>query len=199
MHDQSAMRDDSSATRSSAPRTIVALVGLRCSGKSSVGKRLAEQLKRPFVDLDVELAREFAAERKLGRPVAAGEILTQFGESVFRDAEQRSLERVLMRGEACVIATGGGVIDRAANRESLKRVATCVWLRVPIAELQRRMRSDGGTRPALLGSDPVTEIAEIAARREPLYAEVAAHTIECGTLGTAEIARQISELLAERR
>ncbi len=177
---------------------IVALIGLRCSGKSSVGKQLAKQLGRTFVDLDIELARDFTAGRELAQPLAAGEILSTFGESAFRDAEQRSLERVLMRGGACVIATGGGVIERAANRESLKRVATCVWLRVPIAELQRRMRSDGGTRPALLGNDPVTEIADIEARREPLYAEVADHTIECGTLGTAEIARQISELLTER-
>jgi shikimate kinase len=177
---------------------IVALIGLRCSGKSSVGRELAKKLGRPFVDLDVEIARDFTSERGLAQPMAAGEILSAFGESVFRDVEQTSLERVLGRNEACVIATGGGVVGRAANRESLKRVATCVWLRVPIAELQRRMRSEGGTRPALLGNDPVTEIAEIEARRGPLYAEVANHTIECGTLGTAKIARRIVELLAER-
>jgi shikimate kinase len=176
--------------------SIVALIGLRCSGKSSVGKQLAEKLDRPFVDLDVELAREFSTERALAKPMAAGEILSKFGESVFRDAEQATLERVLARNDGCVIATGGGVIERPANRERLRRAATCIWLRVPIAELERRMRGDRGTRPALLSNDPVGEIAALAARRDGLYAEVARHTIHCGTLGTAELAGQIEALLA---
>lgn len=175
--------------------SIIALLGLRCSGKTSVGRRLAETLGRPFVDLDVELARDFAVERQLDMVPPAGDILSQHGESAFRDVEQKTLERVLESAQPCVIATGGGVIEREGNRDRLRRAATCVWLRVPIAELERRMRGDRGTRPALLGDDPVGEIAALAVRREPLYAETADHAIECGTLGTKEIARRIGLLL----
>src|SRR5262245_5950724 len=118
--------------------SIVALIGLRCSGKTSVGRELARLLDRPLVDLDVELAREFARERTLDTIPAAGEILAQQGEPVFRDIEQRALEVALSREDPCVIATGGGVVERSVNRERLHRSAVCVWLRVPIAELERR-------------------------------------------------------------
>ena len=179
--------------------SIVALLGLRCSGKTSVGRRLAEKLGLPFIDLDLELARDFALIRKLDAKLTAGEILSEHGEHQFRDAEQNTLARVLASAQSCVIATGGGIVERAVNRERLRGAATCVWLRVPIAELERRMRGDRGTRPALLGDDPVGEIAALAARREPLYLEVSDHSIECGTLGTAEIARRIESLLLEGR
>lgn len=178
--------------------SIVALIGLRCSGKTSVGRELSKLLDRPLVDLDVELARRFARERKLDEVPPAGEILARHGESVFRDAEQSALEDALSREDPCVLATGGGVVERSVNRERLHRSAVCVWLSVSIAELERRMRLDRGTRPALLGGDPVGEIAELAARRDPLYALIADYTIECGTRGAAELAREIAGLLRIR-
>lgn len=178
--------------------TIVSLVGLRCSGKSSVGRELAQRIGRPFVDLDVELARDFAKERGLAAIPPAGEILSKHGDLVFRDAEERTLERVLSREDPCVIATGGGVVERSANRDLLRRHTTCVWLRVPVPELERRMQMqrNSSTRPALLGGDPVGEVAALAARRDALYAAVAGHVIECGTLAAPEIARTVQSLLA---
>jgi shikimate kinase len=154
--------------------TIVSLVGLRCSGKSSVGRELAELLDRPFVDLDVELARDFASGH--GAATTAGEILAQHGESVFRDAEERTLERVLARDDAFVVATGGGVVERANNRALLRLHTTCVWLRVPTEELERRMRADKSSRPAL-----------------------SHHGIDCGTRDPQDIARSIAALFAGGR
>lgn len=171
--------------------SIVALVGLRCSGKSTVGRQLAQLVARPFIDLDIELARAFASERNLSTAPPAGEILTRYGEPAFRDIEEKTLERVLARGEACVIATGGGVVERATNRERLREHAACVWLKVPQAELERRMQSDRGTRPALIGRDPVGEMALLASRRDPLYTQVSRWTIDCGTQSATAIARKI--------
>ena len=62
---------------------------------------------------------------------------------------------------------------RPRNRELLRQRATCLLLSVPPAELARRLRADPTPRPALVGSDPVGEIAVLAARRGPLYSEVA--------------------------
>jgi shikimate kinase len=150
----------------------IALVGLRASGKTTLGKLLAERLGRAFVDLDEEVSREDAALSATSTPRPAGEILRDEGEPRFRDLETRALERVLERTELIVLATGGGVVERARNRLLLRTRARCVWLVVPIDELQRRMRADPTARPALLGRDAIAEVAEIAARRDPWFREL---------------------------
>ena len=160
---------------------IVALVGPRCSGKTSVGRELARRLRWPFVDLDDELA---------GRP--AGELLAEIGESTFRDLEEKALRTVLERGGPMVLACGGGVVERDRSRELLARRTTCVWLRASPAELARRMRGDPTRRPSLTGANPVDEIEAILARREPLYAEVASIAIDGRGLGIDEIAKEVA-------
>lgn len=156
----------------------IALVGLRASGKTTLGRALAERLTRVFVDLDEEVSREDAALRATNDARTAGEILAKEGEPHFRDLEERALERVLSRTDKIVLATGGGVVERARNRLLLRTRARCVWLVVPVEELQRRMRADPTVRPALLGRDAIAEVAEIAARREPWFRELDAISVE---------------------
>ncbi len=159
------------------PRPI-ALVGLRASGKTTLGRLLAEKLGRAFVDLDEEVSREDGALRASEVLRPAGEILAVEGEPRFRDLEERALERVLSRTEPLVLATGGGVVERAKNRLLLRVRARCLWLQVPVEELQRRMRADPTARPALLGRDPITEVPEIAARREAWFGELTATAVD---------------------
>lgn len=159
------------------PRPI-ALVGLRASGKTTLGRLLAEKLGRAFVDLDEEVSREDAAQRGTSALRAAGEILVAEGEPRFRDLEERALERVLSRTEPLVLATGGGVVERAKNRLLLRTRARCLWLQVPVEELQCRMRADPTARPALLGRDPIAEVPDIAAHRDALFRELTATTID---------------------
>jgi len=174
---------------SDASARIVALVGPRCSGKTSVGRELARKLAWPFVDLDEEIAATHAGAR------GAGEVLAELGEAAFRALEERTLRERLAKGGPVVIACGGGVVELASSRQVLARRATCVWLRVGAIELARRMRADPTMRPSLTGGDPVEEIEAVMARREPLYAEVAAITIDARGLGVDEIAaRVLSEL-----
>jgi len=177
---------------SGAARTI-ALVGLRCSGKSSVGRALAERLALPFVDLDAELAR-LARERHGGAERPAGAWLAELGEPAFRDLETAALERVLARPAPCVLATGGGVVERAANR-SLLAACTCVWLQVPAAELARRMEADPTPRPGLLGPDPTAEIEELERRRAPLYAVLEPLAVDA-CAPAADVAARIERSLA---
>ncbi len=175
----------------------IALVGLRCSGKTSVGRELARRLGRSFVDLDEEIAQLFASERGLAQVPHAGDVLSRIGESAFRDLEERALRSALARPEPSVIATGGGVVERAGNRELLGREAAVVWLRVDVAELQRRLRSATDPRPPLAGSDRAAEVPELAVRREPLYREIGPVEVECGKLGVGEVAALILARLRE--
>ncbi len=172
------------------PRPI-ALVGLRASGKTTLGRLLAEKLGRVFVDLDEEVSREDAALRASEVLRPAGEILATEGEPKFRDLEERALERVLSRTEPLVLATGGGVVERAKNRLLLRTRARCLWLQVPVEELQRRMRVDPTVRPALLGRDPIAEVPEIATRRDAWFRALEPEIVPDGS--TPE--RVVSELL----
>ena len=178
---------------------IVALIGARCSGKTIAGRELAKRLGWPFVDLDEEIARAHAAARGSGDPWPAGTVLEREGEAAFRDLEARCLEGVLGRRGPFVLATGGGVVDRAENRGLLSRRTTCVWLRVAPSEMQRRMRGDRAPRPALEGSDPVEELPRIAARREPAYAEACELELDCRGLVPGEVARRLAERIGRGR
>ncbi|MFN0007107.1 MAG: shikimate kinase [Planctomycetota bacterium] len=162
----------------------MALIGPRCSGKTSVGRELARLLAWPFVDLDDEIAAARAAP-------GAGEVLAEVGEPAFRALEERLLRERIAQGGPVVIACGGGVVENENSRQVLARRATCVWLRVSATELARRMRADPTIRPSLTGGDPVEEIETVMARREPLYAEVAAITIDGRGLGIDEIAARV--------
>jgi shikimate kinase len=170
-----------------SPWRTIALVGLRASGKTTLGEALAQRLTLPYVDLDDEIVRRVNDVRIL----APGEVWSTFGESAFRSLEAESLEHVLARAKPVVLATGGGVIERAQNRELLKHRALVVWLQVAIPELQRRLRGDSTERPALLGFDPIDEVPVIAARREPLYEEVAHVKLECGDREPAELVEEL--------
>jgi shikimate kinase len=162
----------------------VALIGPRCSGKTSVGRELARQLGWPFVDLDDEIA---AAHESAG----AGEVLAEVGEVAFRALEERVLRERIAKGGPVVIACGGGVVELASSRQLLARRATCVWLRVSATELARRMRADSTLRPSLTRGDPVEEISTVLVRREPLYAEIAAIAIDGRGLGVEETAARV--------
>ncbi|MDE0890835.1 MAG: shikimate kinase [Planctomycetota bacterium] len=140
----------------------VVLLGLRCAGKSAVGRELAKELDLPFVDLDLELA----ALEGSGRSV--GELLEELGEERFRDLEVAALSASLSRG-ALVLAAGGGVIEREENRSLLGEGAKLIWLDAPDEELLRRRGADETSRPLLAGADPAEELSLIGPRRRALY------------------------------
>lgn len=174
-----------------APRATLALLGLRCSGKSTVGRLLAQELGRAFVDQDEETLR---FGRQAGWRVATvGELLARAGEARFRELEAVALRRLLEPCPELVLATGGGVVERADNRTWLARTARCVLLVVPSELLSQRLRRDPTERPALLGTDAATELDRLWTRREPLYRAVAEVVIECGEAAPPEIVRRVLE------
>lgn len=155
------MSDAVSAAPSRAgPRTI-ALIGLMGVGKSTVGRRLAARIGRPFVDGDEEI------ERAAGRSVS--EIFADLGEAEFRAGEARVMRRLLM-GPPVVLATGGGAVLNVKTRNLLKSHAVSVWLRAELPVIAERVaRRD--TRPLLRGKDPLATLTALAEARYPIYAE----------------------------
>lgn len=146
----------------------VTLIGYRGTGKSTVAALLAARLGLPWCDADTVL------EQRLGCTIAA--LVGDRGEAAFRDAEAAVL-RDLVPGFAGVLATGGGVVLRPENRLLLRSSARpVVWLTAPADVIRRRLAADPLTaarRPALAGRDPLDEVADAVAVREPLYRESA--------------------------
>jgi shikimate kinase len=147
---------------------LLALVGMPGCGKSTVGRQLARQLGCDLLDTDTEL------ERRLGMPVRS--FFELHGEEAFREAEQAVVEEVTRRGEG-VIATGGGVVLRSANREVLHARAQVVYLRASPEELHRRLRHDT-RRPLLQVADPLGRLRDLFRERDPLYRRTAHYVIE---------------------
>lgn len=142
-------------------RRAIVLVGLMGSGKSTVGRRLALRLGLPFVDADSEI------ERAAGMTIP--EIFARFGEPHFRDGERRVIAR-LIDGTPRVVATGGGAFVSAETRALILDKATAIWLDADIPTLVERVGKRGG-RPLLEGRDPAEALSELAAVRNPIYAQ----------------------------
>ncbi|MCC6409629.1 MAG: shikimate kinase [Planctomycetes bacterium] len=176
----------------STPRQTLALIGLRCSGKSSVGERLAKTLGLPFTDLD-ERVREFASNVEATEFHHTGEVLAMIGASRFRALESLALAMALDRKVPFVLATGGGVVELAENRSRLASSSLVIWLDAPLDVLSARLRADPALRPPVLGRDPVEELAALHARRAAWYAEVANLRIDSGADSPDVIAARLSE------
>lgn len=168
---------------------VLALIGMRGAGKTRVGALLAERLSMPFVDLDRELALAAGAR-------SAGDVLARVGEPAFRELEGRTLARVVESPEPLVLATGGGSVEHPFVRNLLERRATCLWLRVEVDVLRRRIAADRTHRPALGGGDALEELEGLAQRRDPLYAELADVALECGEASVDELVERLRALLA---
>lgn len=141
------------------------LVGLMGAGKSTIGRRLAQRLGLPFSDADDEIVAA------AGMSIA--EIFERFGEFYFRDGERRVIAR-LMDEERQVIATGGGAFIDPETRAAILRDGVAIWLDSDIETLAERV-ARRNHRPLLIGKDPATVLRELAAARNPFYAEAHIH------------------------
>jgi len=149
-------------------RSNLFLVGLPGAGKSTLGRTLARRLGLFFVDADVEL------EQRLG--VTIPMIFEIEGEATFRDREEATLSELVLRS-GIVLATGGGVVIRAANRERLKANGTVLYLHAEPSTLRERTRRSRH-RPLLNAADPFARLTELYAQRDALYREVADRVID---------------------
>ena len=139
-------------------------------GKSTVGRHLARRLGVPFSDSDAVI------EHRIACPIRT--FFEQEGEERFRDIESAVLAELVGTAQG-VIATGGGIVLRDANRELLLAHTTCVYLRSTPEELFRRLRHDS-KRPLLQVADPLARLRELYVKRDPLYRQAAHFIVDTG-------------------
>lgn len=139
-------------------------------GKSTIGRHLAKRLDRDFVDSDAVI------ERHIGCSIR--DFFDREGETRFRDIEQQLIAELASEPDT-VLATGGGVVLREANRRVLRSNTVVIYLRSTPEDLHRRLRHDA-KRPLLQVTDPMKQLREMHAIRDPLYREVAHFIIDTG-------------------
>lgn len=164
---------------------VVALVGLRGAGKTTIGRRLASRLRRRFVELDGLI--EQAAGLTLPN------IFEVHGEEYYRRLEQEVLTSFLAENPEAVLATGGGLVAHEDTYTALRRNCVTFWLKAePEDHWNRVLQQD----PRPMAGDPnaMQQLQSLLSRREPLYA-LADHTIDTSNLGIAGSVKEIQKLL----
>jgi shikimate kinase len=157
------------------------------SGKTTVGKRIAQELGYAFVDSDDVVAST------AGKSVR--EIFAQDGEAMFRQCESEAIKSVLAdRQSSVVLATGGGAVISSYNRSLIsEQASTVVWLDASVEDLVVRTKS-GATRP-LLDGDAATTLQSLSSQRSAWYDEVATVRIDTRGKSVAKVCSAVVEAI----
>jgi XRE family aerobic/anaerobic benzoate catabolism transcriptional regulator len=144
-----------------ARRERVALIGIRGAGKSTLGSKLAADLKLPFIELDAEI------EKDAGMPL--GEIFALYGQAGYRAIERRMLEKVLIENARAILSIGGGVVSERETYDHLLSHCYTIWIKARPEEYMARVTAQGDFR-VMGGSDrAMEELRRILEARDPLY------------------------------
>ena len=176
-----------SAQHERTDRRVVALVGLRGAGKSTIGRALANRLRVPFVELDS------LVEKEAGLPLSA--IFQLHGEAYYRRLAREVLTRFLAETEAAILATGGGIVTDPASFKLLQKRCRTVWLQATPEDHWERVLEQGDVRPGGASPHAQEELRALLKARESLYsqAELAVDTSRLGINGAVEeIARRVA-------
>lgn len=158
------------------------------AGKTTIGRHLANRLKKRFVDCDHEI------EARTGVRIPL--IFEIEGEGGFRQREAQVLLE-LSRERGLVLATGGGAVLDPQNRKRLSDTGLVIYLCAPPDELYSRTRHDRN-RPLLQVEDPLAKIRELHEQRDPLYREMADIVLEGGGRTPLAVARQLEREIRNR-
>lgn len=181
-------RDDGTTALPVNPSPNLFLIGPMGAGKTTLGKRLAAHFALPFVDLDAEI------EMHTGAGVAL--IFDIEGEPGFRRRESMLLDECSAR-DGVVLATGGGAVLQAHNRELLKARGFVVWLQTDVEQQLRRLARDH-QRPLLQTEDRRERLHAMALARDPLYRETADLVVPALAHAPARASEQVSGLIELR-
>jgi shikimate kinase len=160
------------------------LVGFMASGKSTIGRALADEIGWPFADIDLEI------EARAGKRIA--DIFTEAGEEAFRDLETAVLKRHISHievGQPCVLALGGGAFIQERNWKMIANNGISLWLDCPLETVRRRL-GDDNTRPLASNRNG---LGQLFADRRSLYAR-ADYRVDVDTDHANEIVRRILAL-----
>jgi XRE family aerobic/anaerobic benzoate catabolism transcriptional regulator len=170
----------------SAPVRVVALLGLRGAGKTTIGKRLARRMRVPFVELDRRI--EEAANMNLG------ELFSLHGEAYYRRLERDALEAVLDERKSMVLAAGGGIVTASETYALLRRSSTTVWLRATPEDHWNRVLRQGDRRPMADHPQAMADLRGLLAARESLYA-AADHVVDTSSRSVERVVADVAALV----
>jgi XRE family aerobic/anaerobic benzoate catabolism transcriptional regulator len=182
-------RSAEAPTAAEQRKPVIALLGLRGAGKSSVGARLARALGVAFFELDA------LVEERAGLPLE--QIFELQGQAAFRRFEREALARFLAATRTGVLATGGGLVTEPETYAFLRRGSTTVWLRTSPEQHWQRVVQQGDRRPMRDNPAAMQELRGLLAARIPLYAQ-ADLTIDTTGRTVAQVAAELARRLRAR-
>ena len=172
-----------------SPPENIFLIGPMGAGKTTIGRQLARRLGKNFIDSDREI------EERTGATIPL--IFELEGEHGFRDREQAVLDDIT-RHDNIILATGGGAILRAENREYLKSRGTVIYLHANIEHLLRRTSKDKN-RPLLQTDNPRQKLLDLMKDRDPLYRETANIIVETNDRSVRSVVNFLVKRLKEQQ
>lgn len=141
----------------------IALIGLRGAGKTTLGRRLADRLEVPFVELVKDIETEAG--------MSLNEIFSLSGQAAYRRHERRALEKALESHPRAVIATGGSLVSEPGTFERLLDTCFTVWIQASPEEHMARVVAQGDHRPMAGNREAMDDLQRILAQRQALYAK----------------------------
>lgn len=174
-----------------APRRgerLVALLGLRGAGKSTIGAATARRLGVSFIELD---------ERVTARAgTSLGELFELHGTAYYRRLEREALDQIVAAGERGIVATGGGIVADHATFEALRRAAVTIWLKAKPQDHWSRVVAQGDARPMANRSGAMNELRALLRARRALY-ERADHVVDTSALGLERAVDRVVKIARE--
>lgn len=165
-------------SRERMPGRVVALLGVRGAGKSTIGARLAARYAVPFIEVDTRI------EQAAG--LGLSEIFELHGEAYYRRLEREVLAQLLGQPRSMVLATGGSIVNDRDNYSMLRAHARTVWLQANAEDHWNRVIQQGDARPMAKNPHAFSELRALLAARAPLYAQ-AHHVIETSGRGIDDV------------
>jgi len=163
----------------------IVLIGYRGTGKSVVGKLVADDLKMTCIAMDERIVQ------KAGMSIQ--NIVKGQGWTTFRDMESE-VARELETLDNIIVDTGGGIIERPENIDALQGNSCIIWLKASVGVIVSRIQ-EGTERPSLTGGKSFTEeVAEVLERRAPLYKSAAQYDIDTDQLTSEQVAERVIEI-----
>jgi len=170
----------------------IVLIGYRATGKTSVGKRLAEKLDLPFYDSDQWIVK------RIGQTIK--DWVKEKGWDSFRAEEKRTLTEIFSKGSG-VVSLGGGALLSPENRAMVRDKGRIIWLKAEVQTILKRMQSDPeneNNRPALSDLDWEKETRGLLIQRTPLYEQNADLILDTDGKNIEDVANEICTFIQQR-